>query len=382
MKTSTLKKLILISIILIASLLFTIPSYAADTDVIKNYEINISPRKNGTLLLTYTIDWKVLDSSSVGPLTDLYVGIPNKNVTDIKKLSNNIKTIYYTDKSYNTSGHFMYMDLSEDYFTGDVAKIKFSFVISHMYELDNVNCIYEFTPGWFNEVKVENFKATCKAKGVTSHNATSTLNNQLVWETSFNKGETTTIEIQYPKSAFTVLDEMKQKTHTDTFIYDPYAFTQFSTEENYDTGYSFDMSSAYITAFCFIFFIAFIAIVSNSNPKDYYNHSGYGYRTRSSNYDFYDDDYYDDDEYMRSRYHTRTSRHRRTRPNYSIYSSRSRSSWSDSSSSWSDSSSSSSSSSISSCACACACAGGGRAGCSKKELYHFNSKDLKKVLKK
>ena len=82
MKTSTLKKLILISIILIASLLFTISSYAADTDVIKNYEINISPRKNGTLLLTYTIDWKVLDSSSVGPLTDLYVGIPNKNVTD------------------------------------------------------------------------------------------------------------------------------------------------------------------------------------------------------------------------------------------------------------------------------------------------------------
>ena len=49
-----------------------------------------------------------------------------------------------------------------------------------------------------------------------------------------------------------------------------------------------------------------------------------------------------------------------------------------------DSWSSSSSSCVSSCACACACAGGGRAGCSKKDLYGTNlrTKKLNEILNK
>ena len=44
-------------------------SYAADLDRIVNYNVTVEPRMNdGTLDITYAITWKVLDSTTEGPL--------------------------------------------------------------------------------------------------------------------------------------------------------------------------------------------------------------------------------------------------------------------------------------------------------------------------
>lgn len=368
-KQNTLKILTIFFIILFMSVLFSTSCYAADTDVINNYEIQITPRKNGTLFLTYTLDWKVLDSSDIGPLVELYVGVPNENVSEIKALSSNIKTINYTNNSYGANGHYLYITLNKKYYTNDVAQIKFSYVISHMYELSDSNCIFKFVPGWFDDVEVKNFKATCKATGVVFHNATQSNNTTITWQKSLKKGESINIQLAYPQADFAKLDPNAQITNTQTF-------TNNIVYDNYinDT----DSTPVFIVFVILFIIILIFGIASNSSPRTYYKHSGYGYVT------IYDDD--DDDDYFtrsgyRSRYyHTRPPRHRSPRPSYSIFNTSS--SWRDSGPSWRDSSSSSRSSSISSCACACACAGGGRAGCSKKELYHFNTKDLKNVLKK
>lgn len=99
---------------------------------------------------------------------------------------------------------------------------------------------------------------------------------------------------------------------------------------------SYTSQSALIpTAFIIMFVIVFaISILSSISGRGYSSHRGWGY----SSYNSWDDD--DDD--------------------------------------WS----SSSSSCVSSCACACACAGGGRAGCSKKDLYGTNlrTQKLNKIL--
>lgn len=69
-------------------------SYAADLDRIVNYNVTVEPRMNdGTLDITYAITWKVLDSTTEGPLEWVQIGTPNENFDTITALSNNIRSI-------------------------------------------------------------------------------------------------------------------------------------------------------------------------------------------------------------------------------------------------------------------------------------------------
>ena len=55
--------------------------FAADLDEIVNYEVIVEPRMNdGTLDITYQITWKVLDSSTEGPLEWVQIGTPNASL--------------------------------------------------------------------------------------------------------------------------------------------------------------------------------------------------------------------------------------------------------------------------------------------------------------
>lgn len=64
-------------------------TYAAeeDLDEILNYEITVDVNEDGTLDMTYQIDWKVLDSTSKGPLTWVMIGIPNEHYKNPMKRS-------------------------------------------------------------------------------------------------------------------------------------------------------------------------------------------------------------------------------------------------------------------------------------------------------
>ena len=55
-----------------------------DLDEIINYTITVDVNEDATLTMVYHIDWKVLDSTTDGPLTWVRIGIPNKHYVSME----------------------------------------------------------------------------------------------------------------------------------------------------------------------------------------------------------------------------------------------------------------------------------------------------------
>ena len=148
----------LLSIVFVTALILClIPLGAARAvtklDEIETYMITVDMESDGTMDITYHLDWKVLDDSSEGPLTWVKIGIPNEHVDNIKALSSNITNINY----YNDGGDYVRIDLDRSCFAGEIVPLDFSIHQSYMYTLDYENnlCSYQFTPGWFEGADVK-----------------------------------------------------------------------------------------------------------------------------------------------------------------------------------------------------------------------------------
>lgn len=322
-----IKKIIFTIAIFILAILINNICFAKDIDQINKYYITVDPREDGTLDMSYHIEWEVLEDTSAGPLTWVQIGIPNKNVDSIEAISNNIKKIQYS----SDNGAYILIDFKKEYNKGDIVTFDFSFHQKYMYTLDSTYCKYSFTPGWFDEIEVKDLKVYWKAQNVQVSNADQTnTDNYLVWSSKLAKGAKLKTEVKYYKTAFDSLNEYHQSSYA-----------------NYGAGSSADYMGDTMNGIIpvFIIIIILLCIVSPFLGGGYNRHRGYGYGYRRD----YDDDYY---------YH---------RPHRSYRSS-----------------CASSRSCVSSCACACACAGGGRAGCSKKDFYGTNlrTKNINKILKK
>ena len=90
---------------------FGMRAEAADLDRILDYEISVNVNQDGTLDLVYHIEWKVLDSTSEGPLTWVKVGIPNKHYVSMKGLTSTVKSIKYL----SDGGSYVRIDLDRAY---------------------------------------------------------------------------------------------------------------------------------------------------------------------------------------------------------------------------------------------------------------------------
>ena len=86
-----IKKIIFIELIFVLAILMSNICFAKDIDQINKYYITVDPREDGTLDMSYHIEWEVLEDTSAGPLTWVQIGIPNKNIDSIEAQSNNIK---------------------------------------------------------------------------------------------------------------------------------------------------------------------------------------------------------------------------------------------------------------------------------------------------
>ena len=311
------KKILVSIIIFFAILLFSNICMANDLDVINEYTITIEPRTDGTLDMTYHLEWKVLDSTTEGPLEWIKIGIPNGNVDNIKAISSNIKKISY----YQDNGDFVRIDFKQSYEEDSTIDIEFKLHQSYMYTLNEGSCKYSFTPGWFDEINVKKLTIRWKADKISKYTPkASATGGYYIWtKNNLLKGTTYTVNITYPSNAFNTTDTMQ---FSDATITKENTFSLFSNQ-----------LYTYVIGFVIAAFLLFMGSLLSGGG--YSSRRGLGY-SRS---------YWDDDDDWRS-------------------------------------SSSSSSSSISSCACACACAGGGRAGCSKKDLYGTNvrTQKLNKIL--
>lgn len=314
------KKILFSILIFFVILLFSNICMADDLDIINEYTITIDPRSDGTLDMTYHIEWEVLDSTTEGPLEWVKIGIPNGNVDNIKAISKNIKKI----SLYQDNGDFIRIDFNQSYEENTILDIDFKFHQSYMYTLNEGSCKYNFTPGWFNDINVRKLTIRWDANKISKYTPkASTSGGYLIWtKSNLLKGNKYTVDVTYPADVF----------NTDTSM----QFSNATIAKNSNQGLFGEELLFYVFAFIAVSIILFIASILSGGG--YSSRRGLGY----SSYRYWDDD--DDDDWY--------------------------------------SSSSSSSSCVSSCACACACAGGGRAGCSKKDLYGTNirTQKLNKIL--
>lgn len=180
-----------------------IPVYASSpTDEITNYEITVEPYDDASLHITYDISWMVLESDSLGPVSWVEVGIPNSHNVFIEALSDNIDNISVK----NSSGNYAVIYFDRDYYEGE--QIDFSFAINqdYMYSANSPEdglTTYSFTPGWFDDIAVDNLTIKWKNDKVHSFSPDCYMDNGYnVWETTLSAGGRYTVKVTYPNDAY------------------------------------------------------------------------------------------------------------------------------------------------------------------------------------
>jgi len=82
--------------LLLAGFLVPIAAYAdSPTDAIRLYTIQADINDDATVTLSYHLEWEVLESDGIGPVSWVTIGIPNSHYTELSALSNNISSIDY-----------------------------------------------------------------------------------------------------------------------------------------------------------------------------------------------------------------------------------------------------------------------------------------------
>lgn len=247
-----MKKKLLISFILVFAFLLgiSISSYAKELDEIQDYEIKVDLREDGTLDMVYHIEWKVLDSTSEGPLEWVKIGVPNRKIDEIRALSDTINSI----RLYESGGTYIRVDFDREYVANEVINFDFSFHQSYMYTINGSKCTYSFTPGWFDDIRVKNLTIKWNSNKQIYNNSNSKKNGEyLVWNTSLAKGKKITAKIEYNINAFN-FDENKQFKNAKIF--------------------SNSISSSFMILITLIVVISIILALLT--PSSYYVGRGYG----------------------------------------------------------------------------------------------------------
>ena len=203
-------------LVLTIGLFLPIHSQAKDLDEIVNYQIRVDVNEDATLHMIYHIDWKVLDSTSEGPLSWVLIGIPNNKYKSYKALSKCIKTM-----SYSSTEGALKITLDRNYKAGEIVPIEFELVQDYMYQMDMLTegeTVYEFTPGWFDDIKVDNLEIYWNSDKAISHTpASDNYNNYFAWKTSLGKGQKYKVSVTYPNDAFKFDTSKKIKKNNAKF---------------------------------------------------------------------------------------------------------------------------------------------------------------------
>lgn len=200
-----MKKLLTALVALVLSLALPLSSaWAAskDLDEIIDYQVKVDVNEDATLTMKYHIEWKVLDSTTDGPLTWVLIGIPNKHYVSMEGKSPAVKSIKYRA----SDGSHVRIDLDRAYEAGEVAVIDFELVQDYMYQVGRDNqgeAVYEFTPGWFDDIVVDKLEVKWNSDKVDRiAPAAQNIKGYYTWTTSLKKGERFTVTVGYPDTAF------------------------------------------------------------------------------------------------------------------------------------------------------------------------------------
>ena len=175
---------------------------SGELDEILNYEIRAEVNEDTTVRLTYHIDWKVLDSDSEGPLSWVKIGIPNRHCLDMKALSGNIKDIRYSGEN----GSFVKITFDREYYKDEVISFDFFITQDYMYEMNLLTdgeTVFQFTPGWFDDINVDKLVIHWKADNTIGISPAALMDGEYyTWETSLPKGTQFQVNVTYPNDAY------------------------------------------------------------------------------------------------------------------------------------------------------------------------------------
>lgn len=242
---------------------FTQKVYASgDLDEILNYEITVDVNEDATLHMVYQIDWKVLDSDSEGPLNWVNIGIPNRHYVSYKGLSDTVESVSYS----SSGGSNLMITLDRNYYKDEVASFSFELVQDYMYEMNRLSdgeTVFEFTPGWFEDIRVDNLTIRWNGEKTTSWSPSCrSEDGYLVWQESLGKGESYTVQVLYPNDAFS-FDESK-KLQEDYGSYD----------DSYDSGEDI------FSVFCGVILFFFITFALTGHSRRYSRSANFGTETK------------------------------------------------------------------------------------------------------
>ncbi len=125
-------------------------------------QVDVTPNVNdGSLAIRLSFRWKALEDL---PATNSQqggakIGIPNGSIRDMKALSDNIADIQ-NDNSY------AYVDFTQGYKAGQEFDFSFSWVQGTCTPI-TARVAYDYTPGWFDGILVDEMTLTWRPAGVT-----------------------------------------------------------------------------------------------------------------------------------------------------------------------------------------------------------------------
>lgn len=277
-------------------------------DVIHQYDVTVQPLEDGSLDITYHLVWEALDTSE--ELTWVEIGMANENFAVYPdSVSSNISSCSkYTDGDYAS----VQLDFQQAYCGGDV--IDFSFKVNQRDMLckNESGYFYEFVPGWFNAIRVEQFVFTWRMEGTRDY----------VQRGSLDYGQYSKMTVQYGM--------------------DDFAGCQTVGYEAFDDGGAYNELQEEKTVIIVLCCLgAALLVIAEVYIVDSYVSYGRG-RGFLTGHGYYVHTYGRSNPYYIRQRDKYIATHR---------------------------SNSGGRSGGCACACACACAGGGRAGCSQKDTY-------------
>ena len=197
-------------VLLFASIMLVLPrtAFAKALDEIENYTITVNVNDDATLTMLYHIEWKVLDSDSEGPLEWVKIGIPNSHYISMKGMSSTVKKISYM----SSGGSYARVDLDRKYYKDEVASFDFELIQDYMYAMNHLTegeTVFEFTPGWFTDIDVDQLVIRWNADKAASFTPACLVDDgYYTWTTALRSGEKYTVTVTYPNEAFQ-FDETK-----------------------------------------------------------------------------------------------------------------------------------------------------------------------------
>jgi len=277
-------------------------------DVIHQYNVTVQPLDDGSLDIEYRLVWEALDTSEA--LTWVEIGMANENFSVYPdSVTSNISTYSkYTDEDYVS----LRLDFKKAYLGGDVVDFSFKINQKDMLCKNESGYFYEFVPGWFNAIQVEQYEFLWRVDDWEDY----------VQRGSLSYGEYSKMRVQYSADAFTGCRTIKYYPFDDAGAYNELA-------ENKTGAVVMCCLGAVLLIVVEVYIVD--AYVSYGRGRGFLTGHGYHVHAYGRSNPYY--------ICARDKYNAQHGGRSGGRGGGCA------------------------------CACACACAGGGRAGCSQKDTY-------------